>query len=158
MLVEPATSCWIDVLIPRDHQLWDDDIGRAFDWIGKVWALALTSLGVPGCQVHSGELENRSHGRLLCFAGLGPGEVVAEGSKVVGLSQRRTKQGARFQGLAISEWNPAPIKQFLTPGLLPQSLDIDAVKVGHPALTPQKLQMLPARLVHYLDSTIGDAS
>lgn len=31
-----------------------------------------------------------------CFAGLGPGEVSVGGRKVVGLSQRRTRQGAVF--------------------------------------------------------------
>ena len=34
---------------------------------------------------------------LVCFAGVGPGEVLAGGRKLVGISQRRTRAGARFQ-------------------------------------------------------------
>jgi hypothetical protein len=34
---------------------------------------------------------------LICFAGLGPGEVTWKGRKLVGISQRRVKQGGRFQ-------------------------------------------------------------
>jgi hypothetical protein len=34
---------------------------------------------------------------VVCFASVGPGEVVRGGSKVVGVSQRRTKDAARFQ-------------------------------------------------------------
>ena len=36
---------------------------------------------------------------LVCFAGLGPGEVTLDGQKLVGLSQRRTRDGVRIQGL-----------------------------------------------------------
>jgi lipoate-protein ligase A len=35
---------------------------------------------------------------LVCFAGLGPGEVSLAGTKLVGLSQRRTRNGIRIQG------------------------------------------------------------
>ena len=34
---------------------------------------------------------------LVCFAGIAPGEVLLDGVKLVGLSQRRTRRGARFQ-------------------------------------------------------------
>jgi lipoate-protein ligase A len=35
---------------------------------------------------------------LVCFAGLGPGELSLDGRKLVGLSQRRTRNGIRIQG------------------------------------------------------------
>jgi lipoate-protein ligase A len=43
---------------------------------------------------------------VVCFAGLGPGEVSVNGRKVVGISQRRSRQGARFQCAALLEWRP----------------------------------------------------
>lgn len=33
----------------------------------------------------------------MCFAGVGAGEVLLDGRKVVGISQRRARDGARFQ-------------------------------------------------------------
>jgi hypothetical protein len=44
---------------------------------------------------------------LVCFAGLGAGEVVsADGQKVVGISQRRTRHGALFQCGCVLDWAP----------------------------------------------------
>ena len=40
----------------------------------------------------------------MCFAGLGPGEVLVDGRKVVGISQRRDRFGARFQCTALLAW------------------------------------------------------
>ena len=37
---------------------------------------------------------------------MGPGEVERDGRKVVGISQRRTRAGARFQCVAYREWRP----------------------------------------------------
>ncbi|MGH9041248.1 MAG: hypothetical protein ACRDZ3_13570, partial [Acidimicrobiia bacterium] len=45
---------------------------------------------------------------VVCFAGLGPGEVTdAAGRKVVGLSQRRTRGHTRFQCCVLLRWDPA---------------------------------------------------
>ncbi len=46
---------------------------------------------------------------LVCFAGLGRGEVTVAGRKVVGISQRRTRDGARFQCAVLHHWNPAAL-------------------------------------------------
>ena len=43
---------------------------------------------------------------LVCFAGLGPGEVMVAGRKAVGLSQRRSREGARFQSALLHRWEP----------------------------------------------------
>ena len=42
----------------------------------------------------------------MCFAGRGPGEVFVDGAKVVGLAQRRTRAGARFQCAVLRRWEP----------------------------------------------------
>ena len=41
----------------------------------------------------------------MCFAGVGPGEVLVGGRKVVGISQRRTRAGARFHCAALRAWD-----------------------------------------------------
>jgi hypothetical protein len=49
----------------------------------------------------------------VCFAGLGPGEVTVDGRKVVGLSQRRTREAALFQCCAALRWEPARLLDLL---------------------------------------------
>jgi lipoate-protein ligase A len=51
----------------------------------------------PQIAVYEGPLQTSPWADLLCFGGLGPGEVTVDGAKLVGISQRRTRAGARFQ-------------------------------------------------------------
>lgn len=97
VLVEPDAVLWVDVIVPTDDPLWQADVGRAFWWLGDVFAAALADVGYPDATVHRGALVTTPWSRLICFAGLGPGEVSIEGRKVVGISQRRTRAGALFQ-------------------------------------------------------------
>ncbi len=88
---------WVDFVIRPGDDLWDDDVGRAFVWVGEVWSAVLSRIGVGEVEVHRGALEKNEWNRRICFASVGPGEVLAGGKKVVGVSQRRTRAGARFQ-------------------------------------------------------------
>jgi hypothetical protein len=109
VLVEPGGLVWVDVLIPAGDPHWEPDVGRAFHWLGDAWAAALRDLGVVAT-VHRGRLEPTRWSSLVCFAGLGPGELTdPAGRKVVGLSQRRTRAGARFQCAALLRWDPADL-------------------------------------------------
>lgn len=101
VILEPGVSLWIDVVLPRHDPLWDDDVSRSAHWLGQAWVQALASLGV-GAAVHKGPTDRHALARAACFAGLGPGEVVHEGRKLVGISQRRTRDGARFQCVAYT--------------------------------------------------------
>lgn len=106
VLIEPGGLVWADLVIGRADPLWDDDVGRAMWWVGEVWATALRHLGVEA-EVHRGPLQRGAYGDRICFAGVGPGEVLVDGRKVVGLSQRRTRDAARFQTAALLHWEPA---------------------------------------------------
>jgi lipoate-protein ligase A len=44
---------------------------------------------------------------------LGPGEVTIENRKVVGMAQRRTRQGALFQCALPIVWDPVPLLDVL---------------------------------------------
>ena len=57
----------------------------------------LSRVGGHDLEMHTGRLFGGRLARAICFAGLGPGEITFEGAKVVGMSQRRTAQGAVFQ-------------------------------------------------------------
>ena len=140
VFVEPGGSCWVDLLLPPDHARWNDDVGRAFEWVGEAWMAALRSIGVLAeISVHRGALLHPAWGRQLCFAGLGPGEVSVAGHKTVGLSQRRTREGARFQCLAVADWDPAALRRLLRPGALLPDLDesLDSLRIGWPVDTEQ---------------------
>ncbi len=100
----PSEVLWIDVLLPRGDPLWDDDVGRAAYWLGETWCDAL-GVGV----VHTGPLVRTTWSDQICFAGVGPGEVLVDGAKVVGISQRRTRAGARFQCAVMRTWDPTEL-------------------------------------------------
>lgn len=137
VLVEPGTSCWVDVLIPPSDPRWDPDVGRAFVWVGQCWKHALQAVGITELAVHDGPMRDREFGRVLCFAGLGPGEVTMATpggpSKIVGLSQRRTRSIARFQGLFIGRWDPDVLAGLLRPDVLPAGLDLHGLRIGLPS-------------------------
>jgi lipoate---protein ligase len=105
VLVEPGAAVWVDVTIPPDDPLWDHDVGRAFHWLGAVWAEVLGSAGVPA-RWHDGPMRKTPWSDRVCFAGLGPGEVTVEERKVIGMSQRRTRDGVLFQCCAVLRWEP----------------------------------------------------
>ncbi len=115
VLVEPGDLAWVDVTVPTGDPLADDDVGRAMWWLGDVWAEALARLGAPGAEVHRGPLVTTAWSRTVCFAGLGPGELTFGGSKVVGISQRRTRAGARFQCAVPLRWCPERVVSLLSP-------------------------------------------
>ena len=97
--IEPGGLSWFELILPRGDELWQDDLGRSFDWLGRVLAQALTDLGHAPTVV-DGPAAPGPWGRMICFAGLGAGEVLLGGRKVVGMSQRRTRRWCRF-GVAV---------------------------------------------------------
>lgn len=94
--LDPGRQLWVDVIIPVSDPLWDDDVGAAFVWLGDLWVDALSDVGVSGIG-HRGGLIRTEWSDSVCFAGLGVGEVHVDGAKLVGISQRRRRSGARFQ-------------------------------------------------------------
>lgn len=113
VLLVPGEVTWVDVIIPADDPLWRDDVGRAFDWLGEAWVAALSTLGVEDPRAHRAPMVRTHWSDLMCFAGLGRGEVTVAGRKVVGISQRRTRDGARFQCAVLHRWNPSALLDVL---------------------------------------------
>lgn len=105
VVIGPGRLVWADVVLPAGDRLWADDVGVAPRWLGGCWARALLTLGIPGARVHQGGLDRGRWGALVCFAGVGPGEVVVAGRKAVGVSQRRTRAGALFQCAVLLRWD-----------------------------------------------------
>ena len=142
VLLDPGDVVWIDVVIPVADRLWQPDIAHAFWWLGDVWAGALRALA-PICDgfqsvsarkplqnegveigVNTGPMVRSAWSDLVCFAGLGPGEVTIDGRKAVGMSQRRTRGGALFQTAAVLRWDVHRLATLLA---LP---DPDRIRLG----------------------------
>lgn len=112
--VAPDDPTWIDVIVPRHDPLWTDDVGQAFLPIGRAWCAALEAVGIGDLRVHDGAMVRTEWSSAVCFSGTGPGEVLdATGAKVVGISQRRTRAGARFQCAIHRQWDPEPLRALL---------------------------------------------
>lgn len=139
VFIDPETDCWVDVIVPRSSPLWDDDVARAFHWLGDLWASVLSGLvdnGVPGTAgfTVSKASTTTALGRVWCFGDVGHGEVSLGGSKIVGLSQRRTRTWCRIQGLVLGSW----------PGdeLLPY-VDLDFLNAQNPDRFPDAEALRP---------------
>lgn len=115
VLMFPGEIVWLDVIVPRDDPLWDDDVARAMWWFGDVWAEALRSLGAIDVSVHRAATVVTPWSRIVCFDGIGGGEVLVDGVKAVGISQRRTRNWARLQSMVHLRWRPGEMVSLLAP-------------------------------------------
>lgn len=113
VFLAPGGAVWVDVILPATDHRWEQDVGRSFHWLGEAWARVVRELGLHDAEVHTGPLLRRPWSEQVCFAGLGPGEVTVGGRKVVGISQRRTRAGARFQCALLLEWDPTVLLRVL---------------------------------------------
>ena len=124
VIVRPGAQVWIDVFVPRDDRRYDDDIQASFAFLGSAWRAAFAEVfpATPGrLEVHTGAVKRTSWSRVLCFAGLGAGEVTLQGHKVVGISQRRDRSGAWFHSMAMLQFDPGELPALL--GLVGDELD-----------------------------------
>lgn len=102
VVVAPSAQVWLDLFVPRDDPLFDDDVGRAGRWVADLWTVTVATSADAGDSVQPIQAYSPSrYSRSVCFSGLGPGEVTVDGRKVVGVSQRRGRAGAWFFTMAL---------------------------------------------------------
>ena len=140
--LDPATDCWLDAIVPAGSPWWDDDVGKAFHWLGQHWGTVLDDLLGPSgpALVHRPAPTASTPARpLWCFSGVGHGEVTVGASKVVGLSQRRTRGWIRLQSLVLGRWPGSRLLPYVDldvaraiPGIDPEGIDPSAVPAGPP--------------------------
>ncbi|GAC1597021.1 MAG: hypothetical protein NVS3B21_21300 [Acidimicrobiales bacterium] len=149
VLVGPRHLLWVDVVVAAGDPLWVDDVGRAPLWLGRVWVSALAIAGIVGATVHDGAMQRQRWGSLVCFGGIGPGEVSVGTRKVIGISQRRTRAGVLFQCAALIHWDPqATVAALAVPERTTSATDLAAVAVGVDDLAgPGASGRLPAAFV-----------
>lgn len=142
--VHPDDSVWIDLWIPRGDPLWTDDVSASMLFVGEAFVAALPEIG--GSRVWREPFVAGPHGRAVCFAGTAPGEVVAPVGKVVGMSQRRDRLGARIQCIAYRRWMPTEWSRFLVDGATREAADalpVTCIDHDADALRDRLLAVLP---------------
>ena len=115
VLLMPGECVWLDLEIPADDERWHADVGRAMWWVGELWCAALGELE-PDAVVHRGPMLRTAWSADVCFSGTGPGEVLRGESKLVGISQRRTRAAARFQTMIHRRWRPDVVAALVSGG------------------------------------------
>jgi lipoate-protein ligase A len=155
VLVGAGDPLWVDVWIPRDDPLWVDDVIRAAGWLGDHWAASLDRIGVDGVEVRAGRSRPAPWSPLVCFAGVGPGEVLVGGRKVVGISQWRSREGALFHSACYRHWDPRPLLDVLAlpPAVRRQAAaDLGGVATGLDEMAPGggSMDLLTAAFLRHL--------
>lgn len=145
VLLRPDAAVWIDVVLP--HGVAPDDVRASMVWIGERWGEALADLVVGKLSVHDGGMVTTPWSDLVCFAGIGPGEILVGGRKFLGLSQRRNRHGIRIQGTMYRRPVTAEI-----PNLLLTALP-DAELIEPHSEPEISGETLAARLAALLDAT-----
>ncbi len=112
VLVDAEAMLWIDIIVPTGDRLWSDDVGVAPLWVGHLWADVARGIGMAP-EVHTGPMVVDDLARQVCFVGRAPGEVTVDGYKLVGISQRRTRDWARFQCAFLLRWESGRLIQLL---------------------------------------------
>lgn len=111
VFIHPSDSVWIDITISRDDPLWKDDVAQSMLWLGELFVEALSPW--VHAEVFRDTFSNGIDGRVVCFASSSPGEVFVGANKLVGISQRRGRDGARFQCVLYRHWRPGEWSQIL---------------------------------------------
>jgi lipoate-protein ligase A len=133
VFVGPGQVVWVDLVIPAHDPLWHDDVGRAAWWVGDAWAHAIGSAAAGPAQVWRSGMRRSEWSSSVCFAGVGPGEVLLDGRKAVGVAQRRTRRAALFQTALLIRWDPADVLSLLSlasPDAARARRELDTAAVG----------------------------
>lgn len=152
VLLVPGGVTWVDVIVPAGGAGWSDDVHRPMVWLGEQLAEVLrTVTGRTDVSVHAGSMVATEWSRTVCFDGLGAGEVVLGGAKLVGISQRRTRAGARLQCCWYSSHDPA-----ILPGLLASAHRPPVEALGPVATLPVDVSaVVPELLASRLAGGLG---
>jgi lipoate-protein ligase A len=149
VLLVPGSVTWIDVIVPAGSPGWADDIHVPMLWLGGHLAAVLGEL-MPerAIRVHEGAMVGTEWSASVCFDGLGAGEILLDGRKLVGISQRRTRHAARLQCCWYSEYDPADLVRLLDAAQRPGVADLAPVATVDRSIATR----LPAVLVHALSA------
>jgi lipoate-protein ligase A len=148
VLLFPGEVTWIDVIVPAGAPGWSNDVHGPMVWLGghlrRAFALALGD--DVDLTVHDAALRSTPWSQLVCFDGVGAGEVLLGGHKLVGISQRRTRQAARLQCCWYSVYDPARLVELLDPSRRPSLADLAPIATLPAELGPAAVAAIAEQL------------
>lgn len=148
MLLVPGEVAWLDAIVPRGSPGWSDDVHRPMVWFGEHLAAAFATAasaastsstsstasaaegatdGIDRLAVHRGPMVSTEWSGVVCFDGLGAGEITLDGAKLVGISQRRTRSAARLQCCWYTGYDPERLLRLLAVPSRPRPSDLGPV-------------------------------
>jgi lipoate-protein ligase A len=136
VLLVPGEVTWIDVILPAGAPGWSSDVHAPMVWLGRLLGEAVEAglsgseppsrldvqapdVRIQDVQVHEGKMLTTTWSSLVCFDGVGSGEVLLDGEKLIGISQRRTRFAARLQCCWYSDYEPSALTSLLDAGVRP---------------------------------------
>lgn len=90
------------VRLPRDHPLLRKGPAAVARWFGGLHLRWLHERGLASARLYDGPLQDH----WACFAGLGPGEVLVDGRKLVGVAQAWKRHGALISSATLLQAPP----------------------------------------------------
>jgi lipoate---protein ligase len=128
VLLVPGEVTWIDVIVPSGAPGWSDDVHGPMVWLGRHLAEVMIALaGTDDIVVHDTAMRTSPWSTQVCFDGVGAGELLLEGRKLVGISQRRTRHAARLQCCWYSTYGHESLVELLAPANRPAAVDLTPV-------------------------------
>lgn len=97
--IDAVADLWIDFYLPTSDERTQASLEGSFDWLGQLWLRALGETTLDLSISSSKPSSPTSESGLYCFASPGFGEVCSADHKIVGISQRRTRDYSKFQCL-----------------------------------------------------------
>lgn len=130
--VHPTDSLWLDVVIHPNDEQWTDDVSTSMLWLGDVFVEALSPW--MSAETFRGAFDAGTFGRSVCFDSRAPGEVMSGGRKLVGISQRRGRYGARMQCVMYRQWNPEQwVSIFSSPEVQAHVMEMNVATIDAPS-------------------------
>jgi lipoate-protein ligase A len=128
VLLIPDEVVWFDVVVPTGAVAGlGDDVHAPMLWLGDRLVQLLAPL-IDGETTGTGPgMLSTPWSSLICFDGFGPGEVLVDGRKLVGISQRRTRAVARLQCCWYRRYAPERIIELLNVDIRPAVTDLASV-------------------------------
>lgn len=125
----PGEVTWVDVIVPAGSDGWSLDVHEQMVWLGDHLRAVIGPLVDAGrsVEVHDGPMITTRWSSRLCFDGVGAGEVLLGGHKLVGISQRRTRHAARLQCCWYHSYDPDALGELLLPAHRPRVEELAAV-------------------------------
>jgi lipoate-protein ligase A len=115
VLLVPGEVTWLDVIVPNGGVGWSSDVHAPMRWLGEHLGAAVGELvgSTRQVHVHDGPMVHTHWSSQVCFDGVGVGEVLLDGHKLVGMSQRRTRHAARLQCCWYSDHDHEALRALL---------------------------------------------